>query len=65
MDTVKDDKLRWGRLDEDVEDRIRWHSLIELGVLQDRHPFPTTADYVRKRCANTHIILSLSLYNIS
>ena len=24
--------------DEDVEDRIRWHSLIELGVLHDRHP---------------------------
>ena len=38
MDTVRDDKLRWGRLDEDVEDRIRWHSLIELGVLHDRHP---------------------------
>ena len=36
MDTVKDDMLRWGLSDEDVDDRIRWHSLIELGALQDR-----------------------------
>ena len=44
MDTVKDDMLRWGLSDEDVDDRIRWHSLIELGALQDRHPSRTTAD---------------------
>ena len=38
MDTVKDDMLRWGLSDEDVDDRIRWYSLMELGALQDRHP---------------------------
>ena len=35
-------------LAEDVDDRIRWHSVIELGALQDRHPSLTTADQVRK-----------------
>ena len=42
MDTMKDDMLRWGL--SDVGDRIRWHSLIELGTLQDRHLSQTTAD---------------------
>ena len=44
MDTVKDFMLRWGFLDEDVDDRIRWHSLIELDALQDRHQSWTTMD---------------------
>ena len=44
MDTAKDDMLRWGLSDEDVDDRIRWHSLIELGALQDRYPSRNTAD---------------------
>ena len=44
MDTVKDDILIWGLLDEDVDDRIRVHSLIDLGALKDRHPSWTTAD---------------------
>ena len=38
MDTVKDDMLRWGLPDEEYDDRIRWHFLIELGALRDRHP---------------------------
>ena len=32
-----------GVSNEDVDDRIRWHSLIELGALQDHHPSLTTA----------------------
>ena len=31
-DTVKSDMSRWGLEQEDVHDRIRWHSLIELGA---------------------------------
>ena len=29
-------EVRWGLSDEDVDERITWHSLIELGALQDR-----------------------------
>jgi len=36
MDTVKDDMLEYGL--SDVDDRIRCHSLIALGALQNRHP---------------------------
>ena len=31
-DTVKSDMSRWGLEQEDVHDRARWHSLIELGA---------------------------------
>ena len=44
MDTVKDDMLRSGFSDEDVDDRIRWHSVIEFSAVQDRHPSRTTDD---------------------
>ena len=44
MDTLKDDMLRWGLSDEDVDDINRWHSLIELGALQDRQQSKTTVD---------------------
>jgi len=43
MDTVKDDILKCGLSDKDVDDRIRWHSLIALGALQNRYPSWTTA----------------------
>ena len=44
IDTVKDGMLRSGLWDGDVGGRIRWHTLIELVALQDRHPSQTTAD---------------------
>ena len=44
LDTVGDDKRRWSLCKEDAEDKIRWHSMIELGASRDRHPSRTTAD---------------------
>jgi len=43
MDTVKGDILKFGPSDEDVDDRIRWHSLIALGALEKRYPSWATA----------------------
>ena len=43
-DTLNDDMKRWGLQEDDTDDRGRWHSLIELGALRDRHPNRTTAD---------------------
>ena len=31
-DTIKSDMSRWGLEQEDVNNRVRWHSLIELGA---------------------------------
>ena len=44
IDTVKDGMLRSGLWDGDVGGRIRWHCLIGLGALQDRHPSRTRED---------------------
>ena len=43
-DAVQNDMRRWGLDEEDKENRDRWHTLIELGGLQDRYPSRTTAD---------------------
>jgi len=43
MDRVKDGILKCGLSDEDVDDRIRWYSLMALGSLQNRYPSWTTA----------------------
>jgi len=40
MGTVKDDILKCGLSDEDVDDRNRWHSLIALGALKNSHRNP-------------------------
>ena len=43
-DTVLDDMRRWALEEQDTENRVRWHALIELCTLQDRHPSWITAD---------------------
>ena len=37
MDTVKNEMLRWGLSDEDADNEIRCHSMIELGALISDH----------------------------
>ena len=44
FDTVNDDMRIWGLVKDATGNRARWHSLIELGALQDRHPSRNTAD---------------------
>ena len=41
-DTINRDMERWGLQEEDADDRVRWRSLIELG-LADRPPERTKA----------------------
>ena len=42
-DTIQSDLKKYGLNRSDVDDRVRWHSLIELGSLQNGHPDRTTA----------------------
>ena len=44
LKTVRDDMRRWGLCKEDAEDKMSWHSMIELGASRDRHPSCTTVD---------------------
>jgi hypothetical protein len=43
LDTIREDMKRWGLREEVTSDRAKWHSMIQLGALQDRHPSRTTA----------------------
>ena len=42
-DTIQSDLKKYGLNRSDIDNRIQWHSLIELGSLQNDHPDRTTA----------------------